>query len=246
MAAVPPEASPPTIPRWARPDVLIALLGIVAAIVGLFAAFVAAGWIDPDDLPWWPWPRHTSVLYAADWSSGADGWPAPASWSVYDGALVTFTAEGGSAGCPDYPILAPWDAGSTSDYAVETRLSVSRPLGDFAVSPTFLAGVIVRGGYDLLIGMVNPGDGTGLQPGLQLRVTDPGGRSRVLRTVAPAPVEGVTNTYRIEARGDELLVWINDQPTMRVTDSTYRSGGKVGLACTDADLFVESFRVLAI
>jgi hypothetical protein len=224
----------------------MAILGLVAALIGFIAALVAAGWVDPDDLPWWPWPRHAGVLYAADWASGIDGWPVPPGWSVRDGSLVTFDPIGMSGTCPDYPIFAPWDAGATRDYAVETRLSVSRPFGDFASAPTFLVGIIVRSGYDLLIGMIDPGDGTGLQPGLQLRVTDPGGGGRILQTVAPVPVEAVTNTYRIEARGDELLVWVNEQPTMRVTDGTYPSGGKVGLGCGDADVVVESFRVLAI
>jgi hypothetical protein len=239
-------ASNPGPLRWLHPEAVVALLGIVAAIIGLVAALVAAGWIDPDDLPWWPWPERTGVLYMANWSSGTDGWTVPAGWSVANGALVTFNAEGASGTCPDYPILAPWDAGTIRDYAVETRLSVSRPFWDFESAPTYLAGVIVRSGYDLLIGMVDPGNGTGLQPGLQLRVTDQGGGSRVLQTMSPAAVEGVTNTYRIEVRGDELLVWVNDQPTMRVTDATYHSGGKVGIACTDADLTVESFQVLAI
>jgi hypothetical protein len=238
-APPPPRGSP----SWVRPE---ALIGLLAAVIGLIGALIAVGAIDPADFPWWPWPRQPAVLYAADWGAGVAGWPVPAAWRVADGTLTNFDPLGQTGVCPDQPVFAPWEAGTVSNYAVETRLSVSRPLTFPPPAADFLAGIVVRSGYHLLIGMVDAGDGSGRQPGLQLVVNE-GGGWHILQTEPRGDLEGATNTYRVEVRDELLQVWINAQPTtLRVTDSTYRSGGQVGLGCRDADIFVESFRVLAI
>jgi hypothetical protein len=148
--------------------------------------------------------------------------------------------------CPDNWIAAPWDAGATADYALETDLELGRQLDAILQDEQgFVVDIVVRSGYYLVLGAIDRGPGQAMEPGMQLVARDAAG-PRVLATVAPFPVEGVRHAYRIEAAGNQLRVWVDGLLKMKATDDTFGRGGKVGLWCRDATMTVHSFKVVRL
>jgi len=52
--------------------------------------------------------------------------------------------------------------------------------------------------------------------------------------------------YRLEAKGTTIRLLIDDKQVLQANDSTYLSGGKLGLNSYQTQLKVKSFKVLAI
>jgi hypothetical protein len=221
------------------------LVGVALPLLAVVAG-LAGGWIEPQQFWWWPWRADPALLYAADWSRDLNGWPASSGWTTADGALVNFSADNLDGSCPDNWIPAPWDAGATADYAIETDLELSRQLDAIVQGdPPFVVDLVLRSGYYLVLGSLDQGPGQGMVPGMQLIAVDAAG-PRVLATVAPFPVEGARHLYRFEAAGDQLRVWVDGLLKMEVRDATFGRGGKVGLWCRDATMTVHSFKVVRL
>ncbi|MEU4161718.1 LamG-like jellyroll fold domain-containing protein [Actinoplanes sp. NPDC026670] len=169
------------------------------------------------------------VLYAADWSSGLNGWAGHPSWKHLRGMLVN---DGTGYGAD--PILAPYDTGSLADYTVEARVRMTR--GAQAVPTSFglaarrSAGgggysAAVRAGYPASIGYTDEGPWAWLVEG-QPYVPDAG-----------------WHTYALRADGNVLTFLVDGSRIATTSDNRFLSGGLTGLFAGSYQLEVSSYRV---
>jgi hypothetical protein len=182
--------------------------------------------------------RISSLPYAANWSSGRNGWFGPADWKVLDGALVN---DGSGQYSRFEPIIAPPVLEGTPNYAAEAVIRVTRAQGS-----SF--GLVVRA----------DGKGGGYAGGVGSGWRSTSGISDLqgwwgTNDLSMRLVEGLVfdpgsewHTYRLEARGNVLRLLVDGSILAEVTDNTYLSGGRVGLWCNEYQVEVRSFEVVAI
>jgi hypothetical protein len=173
-----------------------------------------------------------AVLYAADWSSGLNGWTGGASWKTLRGELLNDGTSGDTT-----PILAPYDTGQISDYAVEARIRVIRAGGYRSGGSYDSFGLAARrvtdgGGYN---GQVSA-DSTA-------RIRTDAGRLTDDQPFAP---EDRWHTYRLEVDGNVVTFLADGARIATVMDNRYLTGGLTGLFCGGYQLEVASYRVLRL
>lgn len=172
------------------------------------------------------------MLYAADWSSGLNGWAGHPSWKPLRGALVN---DGTGYGAD--PILAPYDTGRLADYTVEARIRMTR--GASTVPTAFGLAIrrsvdgggysgAVRDGYPASIGYTGAGSWSWLVEG-QPYVPDDG-----------------WHTYALRADGNALTFLVDGSRIATTSDNRYLSGGLTGLFAGSYQLEVASYRVLQL
>ena len=175
-------------------------------------------------------PGTAVVLYAANWSSGLNGWAGAPSWKALRGEMVNDGTSGDKK-----PILAPYDTRKTADYAVEARIRVTRVGG----SDTDGFGLTARGasggggyagaiwrGYPAQIGYA--GDWDPLVDG-QTFASDAG-----------------WHTYRLEVDGNVATFFADGARLASVADNRYLTGGLTGLFCVGYQIEVTTFRILRL
>lgn len=164
-----------------------------------------------------------NVLYQADWSSGFNGWTGGRDWKTVAGMLVT----DGSLGYSE--TIAPYRA-PTADYSVAAEI---QNLGG-----GYGTGLLVRrdqsGSY---YGAMGPGPGGFTCIGIA--------HADCIGPRNPFNDAGGWHTYRIDARGNHLSLFIDGYTVNELTDNRFLTGGGVGLVTSSVQFQVRSFKVLA-
>ena len=194
-----------------------------------------------------------SLLYAADWSRGLDGWTGPGHWSSVGGMLVN---DGGDSG-GTAPLLAPVRPGS-ADYAVQAEIQFVRYEGNlfftaargFGLSLRLVGDAGLRVGHYASCGLLQMGGA---------RTEDPSGASYGLfgSNAGDSFSQGIIaeefyrpdarwHTYRIEARGNHYTVQVDGRTLLDFVDNTYLEPGRVGLWSDGSQLNVRAFKVEAL
>jgi hypothetical protein len=164
------------------------------------------------------------VLYnISDWSDGFTGWAAAGQWKTVDGMLVT-------DGTSDSFAVAPVDLTGYPDYAIECEAQIIDPKAGTSVL--------------LLARMIN---GVGYYGGFD------GAKSRMVAGYDSSELASVGfvldsgwHTYRLEVRGDNIKVFLEQGELARATDNRALDPGTVGIYCGNGQINVRSFRVIAL
>lgn len=188
-----------------------------------------------------PLPPPGTLIYEADWSTGLAGWSGPADWKANGGLLLS---EGSATSLNGSPILAPFQPGALSDYAVEVELQVVRlkDEGSFCLFCEDSFGILVRGdqqsGYVVGFDYV-PGKTT-------VFVADrsrPSGRPLASQDGSPGKSE---HTIRVEVKGNTIRLIMDQAVLLETTDNQHLAAGRVGMWSNGVQLSIRSFRVFAL
>jgi hypothetical protein len=161
------------------------------------------------------------------------------------GSLASLSNSFSCAGAPSqqdsftHAATAPVKLGKTRDYAVE----LDAQLDTVTVRP-YVLGVLVRGGYDILIGShaASPAEPVGIR----IQARDAGG-ARLLEERALV-MDGQPHRYRIEVRASEVKVFRDGIFAVGATDDrhAYTEGGPIGLWCSNLAFTLARFRVVKL
>jgi hypothetical protein len=173
-----------------------------------------------------------AVLYTADWSSGLNGWAGASSWKTLRGSLLNDGTTHDST-----PILAPYDTGQITDYAVETRIRVIRS-DEWCCGHYESFGLTTR----------RAADGGGYSGAIRANSTatigyTDGGFETNEQPYSPADS---WHTYRLEVDGNVVTLLADGARILTVTDNRYLTGGLTGLFDDGLQLEVASYRVLRL
>ena len=191
------------------------------------------------------------MVYRADWSGGLGGWAGDGEWKTVNGMAVS---SGYSNGDPlDGVLLAPYNAGSLSDYAIEAQIRIDRvncctggvgivariDTGDTGSSSP--SGYFV-GGADL--SSQSPYDGeAAIATGSGNLCTYCQG---MLKYVPFSPGSD-WHDYRVEVQGDTIRLFIDGGEVLETMDNAFLSGGRFGLYAENGfEVSVRSFVVTAL
>jgi hypothetical protein len=172
--------------------------------------------------------RADMVLYTADWSSGLNGWAGASSWKTLRGSLLNDGTTHDST-----PILAPYDTGQLTDYAVETRIRVIRFGAEYESFGLVARRADAGGGYSGAMRATSTAS-IGYTDGGALTDTQP---------FAPADS---WHTYRLEVDGNVVTLFTDGARIATVTDNRFLTGGLTGLFDNGHQLEVASYRVLRL
>jgi hypothetical protein len=181
-----------------------------------------------------PRPAPNTVLYQADqsWS----GWSGSNDWKIVNGMLV----NNGSGGTLGPSIIAPYDLGNVSDYAVEATIQVvhwnSCCYSLFAIVARAVSTSAGSQGYSF-------------QDDVQasaVQVTPSPSYSSNALTGAPFAPGNTFHTYRAEVKGNSLKLFIDGGPKFDIADNSYSSGGQVGFWSYGVQLNISSFKIIAL
>jgi hypothetical protein len=167
-----------------------------------------------------------AVLYAADWSSGLSGWVGDPSWKTLRGVLLNDGTGGGHA------ILAPYDAGTLADYAIEAKIRVTRPGGYGHGFGLDTRRTTDRQGY---YGTVRSNGSTGI-----------GEQGNPIVGGKPFTPDNGWHTYRLHVDGNVVTFLVDGAVLGTVTDNRHLDGGLTGIFCHGYQLEVASYRVLRL
>jgi hypothetical protein len=233
---------PPPPPPQRRNKMLGILIGInllvlILAGVGVFALLSQRA-KDHATTASTPSVPHGTLLYAADWTSGLNGWRGSADWKVINGILTSDgsyqDANYGSHVSPT--IEPPYQATGTSDYAVEVRIQQIGGQGclDAAVIRGSVATDGVQG-YRLAIGCLG---------GATLYAA----HGSTFYSIAHEDFNPGNNwhTYRLEAQGTTISAFIDGIRVLEANDNRYLSGGYIGIKSQATQINVSSFKVFAL
>ena len=167
-------------------------------------------------------PESGAVLYTANWSSGLNGWAGSTAWKTLRGVLLN-DGTGNRT-----PILAPFDAGETTGYAVEARMRVVRAGSIF--------GLAVRrqrdgGGYSAVIR-------SGELPAVRY-----GEDSGSLTDSQPFDPGDGWHVYRLQADGNVVTFLIDGARFATLTDNRFLDGGLSGIISEGYQLEISSYTV---
>jgi hypothetical protein len=187
-------------------------------------------------LPFVPTPIPTvppkgTVLYNADWSKGNDGWNITGEWNINDGVLVNNKSTIDTS-----KLLAPLQL-TTTNYAVDARIQTSET--------NYAFGIIVGSDgnsngyacymYHLYDGSVNITNDLSVNP----RMTSPL-QSHLYQ------VDTNWHTYRVEVRGIQITLLIDNQQFLQVLSSNHSSAREVGLIDENSAINVGGFKVTSL
>lgn len=170
-------------------------------------------------------PKPGTVLYQADWSSGRAGWSGSNDWKVVNGLLINDGSFGN--GNAYSRVLAPFQS-PVADYAVEAEIQV--------VTQGNSRGIITRD------------DGTnryyaGSDRGNYVAMHD--GSNNIGTTAYRT--DGGWHTYRLEAKGNSLKLYVDGSLMIEGTDNRFLSGARMGLYDGGGgQMNVRSFKVVAL
>ncbi len=198
-------------------------------------------------------PDSEDVLYEADATGGLDEWTGSADWLHRDGQLI----NDGSAKAT--LIVAPYEPGSVSDYAVEAEISLVRcaTRDDFTTVPQQFPRETPRGngGFGLIARAEERGaywagencrePDNDANDNVQIWAADQDGAFDSLAEQEHT-VDAEWHTYRMEVRGDVIRLLVDGEPLLETRDVRYIGGGQVGLWSSLSQISVRSFRVLAL
>ena len=174
----------------------------------------------------------TSELYSANWSTGLNGWTGGSEWKPVSGLLVSDGTGNG-----DDTILAPL-LPRLPNYAIEAQIRLVRKPVALATCYFGVVGHVKNnGGY-----YVGPRNGGGSYvlviaqqssgfPQLSSQPDDPG--------TDP-------HTYRVEFRGNQIIVMIDGYSVLQTSDNQYLDPGKVGLYNYGCPIEVSGFTVKSL
>jgi hypothetical protein len=164
-----------------------------------------------------PPPAPEKVLYQADWSQGFAGWNGPPDWKTVSGMLVN---DGTAVGSRN--IVAPYRP-STADYAIEIEMRVHG-------APPGGGGLFAREGYY---------SGRWYN---QITICATGECDAWQET----RTDQEWHSYRLEARGNSLKLFVDGDPRLETTDNKYLAPGRVGLWANSAQISVRSFKIIQL
>lgn len=192
------------------------------------------------------------VLYEADWSSGLNGWGASQGWKTLDGILV----NDGTKGAWGKWIAGPYHPGAQkiNNYAVEAEIQVVRSSGGGLACDDYVSfGIVARAradrtieAYWVGIGWDAPWGGwvpTAHISANPLRRNFGGCKSALIEPVGFAPRNN-WQTYRVEVKGNEVALFVDDELVAETKSNTYLEGGLVGLWSQRTELSVRSFAII--
>jgi hypothetical protein len=171
-----------------------------------------------------------TVLYAANWSSGLNGWAGEPSWKTLRGQMVNDGTSDNSK-----PILAPYDTGRLSDYAVEARIRVTR------------AGGYSRDGFGLTARSASDGGGYAgaIWQGYPASVGYVDTWDPLMRGQNFVPDAG-WHTYRLEVDGNVATFFADGAQLASAPDNRYLTGGHTGIFSDSYQIEVATFRILRL
>ncbi len=175
-----------------------------------------------------PVPVPGTVLYQADWSSGMAGWSGSNNWKTVSGMLV-------NDGTNITPIVAPFRA-PTANYAVEAEIQIPLP------EPYY-------GGCGIFVRRERQGSyGAGVYQGnaVMATISVDGSVNTSLERGRAFSHGRAWHTYRLEARGNSIQLFIDGALWFEVTDNTYLSGVQVGAWSYGYQMNIRSFKVVAL
>ncbi len=188
-------------------------------------------------------PHSGTLLYQANWSGGMNGWGGTTDWQPSNDMLVNNGSQSTSISIAPY---IPSDY-NISDYAVEADIQFIRfsDVGAFGGLDSF--GILVRSpdgqtGYTFAIcasaGIDNCGSNSH-----EILISN--GKQNIAEYTYQ-PNNNDWHTYRIEVKGDTIKVSIDGRSFLNGTDTTYLTGGQIGLMSNRSQISVRSFKVIAL
>jgi hypothetical protein len=185
-----------------------------------------------------PIPQSQGLPCTVNLSTWTDG---SSDWKILNGTLLNDGTKNNWDGTGGPTIVAPCDAGSTVNYAVETKVQVTSSQYDACF------GITVRG---------NP-NANGWQ-GYKAGVGDCGGNLDKSRVSGPDyyndsqrkdasfnPGPSV-HTYRVEVKDNTIKYFIDGGLVLNLIDNRFLTGSEVGLWDQNVQLTVVSFKVTAL
>jgi hypothetical protein len=170
-------------------------------------------------------PGSGTTMFTATWVSGFNGWTGDAAWKTLRGVLL-------NDGTGDSSIRAPFTS-AVPDYAVEARI---RALG---------------GGWFGVYFRKSDGDS-----GYLSRVHAGGGDTHLWDgayrwggSLATGPSFSPGNewhTYRVEADGNVIRLFIDGAQVATATNNKYLTGGHIGIFADGAQLEISAFKVMRL
>jgi hypothetical protein len=174
-------------------------------------------------------PRGT-VLYAADWSNGSDGWPTSAEWQVSRGQLLSKSDTTSHAVSP----YQPSDYG-IPDYAVEMEVQWT----GFLQWPAYalIAREVYQGAIDF---------GYNCATINQRRWTRPAPQCSSGPKVNYKVERNQWHTLRLEVDGNTIVLKVNGAKLVEMTDNTELQKGRVAILNVRSQLSIRAFRVIKL
>jgi hypothetical protein len=195
-----------------------------------------------------PRPATSPTLpYRADWSSGPAGWTGTDDWTVAGGQLHNDgTSYRNSVG-----MVAPLDLAGVRDYAVDAEIQLLRYSDSGMISGRAAFGVVVRAQQDGVGYNAGPCVSSGIytcaddQPSQRVAGLW-ADEARTTLDVRPFRPGEDWHHYRVEVRGNTIVVLIDGRLALSATDNTYLEGRKIGLWSSRCQISVRSFEVTAL
>jgi Domain of Unknown Function (DUF1080) len=185
-----------------------------------------------------PLPQAGDVLYRTG-KTGFKKWGVSAGWKYLDGMLVNDGTGNG------VKVVAPFEVSGITDYAIEVQIQLVSTSFDACFA--HYVGIFTRA--------QDTSGGGGYAAGLDLGC----GRSlSFISDGAPPPysdpkdskatdIDNDWHTYRLEAKGNQVSLFIDGALVLQTTNNHYLDGGYVGLFCDhDVQVNVRSFKVIAL
>lgn len=180
---------------------------------------------------------NQQVLYQENGSDNWKGWKVSSEWKVLNGVL---RGDGNLSNYVAPTILTPYLISETADYAVEASIQVVNPYsGSFGISVRGNGGTVDNGwqGYWATFNGTDFGE---LDAIIQSNHTnayiakaafDPGSR---------------WHTYRVEVKGNNIRIFVDDNFIVQVSDPRFPAGDQVGLTSINTQINISSFKIIAI
>ncbi len=236
---------------WRRVLKLCMLVCTLLALVACTSGAVGSTTTSPT-LTAQPHPTRATIapgtlLYRADWSQNLAGWQGASvtggasGWEVHGGNLQ-INAKG------DQVITAPYQP-TVQNYAIEVRVRISSVTQD---DGGFLIGaqkVVGKNGYLAeVIGLRKPGSHVyAIHPQCDVTIDPIDAMDSPMLTHDYEPGY-VWHTYRLEIRGAQVVLFVDDQLSSHATSSQTRqlSHGPIQILDNNTSIEVNNFRVTAL
>jgi hypothetical protein len=162
-------------------------------------------------------------------------------WKVLNGVLLNDGTNETNSGSPT--IVAPCQLGNTSNYAVETTIQVlnSGYLTCFGISVRGTTVATDTGWQGYIAGIGDCGAVSGAFLGGPTIYNGQTGSEQA--NFNPGTIK---HTYRVEANGNTIKLYIDGASWLTLTDNRFLNGSQVGLWCQGEQLQVTSFKVVAL
>lgn len=174
---------------------------------------------------------NLELLYREDGSDNWNGWTGSSDWKVINGMLQNDGISTNGFTAPTI-IVSPYKVSGTDDYAIEATIQVvSFPNTGYV--PSFEIGI--RGN-----GSTSNNDWQGYWAEVS--------EAQLSLASGYGPFQPGNNwhTYRLEAKGNSLKVFVDGTYIAGANSNEYPTGGQSGLGSLNTQLKVNSFKVFAI